>query len=160
MSGDLFRLAILGTLAGTFLYLVYRKKPSTPTGASTGACGRCDIGPIQNTAMVGRSPYSLHHANSSRFKAIGELLLLEDHMINDPCPDCMNKHSITASRFLSEAASLEGGEQGDLIASDVIESIRQNLVPEVSLELASQARDVRKGIQKKLNLSHKDGKKD
>jgi hypothetical protein len=109
---------------------------------------------------VGRSPYSLHDADASRFKAVGELNLLEDHLINDPCPDCMNKHAMTASRFMSEAASLNGGEPGDVIGSELIESARQCIHPESDIPLARRVRDIRKVIQKKLNLSHAHGAND
>ena len=106
------------------------------------------------SATVGRSPYNLHHANASRFKAVGELLLLEDHLINDPCPECMNKHSITASRLMSEAASLEDGQMSDIEYAEAIESIREKLKPENDIPLAAQTRDLRKRLQKSLNLSH------
>lgn len=112
--------------------------------------------PAVARASVGRSPYSLHHANASRFKAAAELALLEDHMINDPCPDCMNKHAMTASRLMSEAATLEDGEAGDVVGAELIEDIRQALKPESDIPLANRSRDIRKKIQQKLNLSHAD----
>lgn len=129
--------------------------------ANTSSCG-CQTCGCKNDlpAHVGRSPYSLHHADASRFKAVGELDLLEDHLINDPCPDCMNKHAMTASRFMSEAASLNGGEPGDVVGSDLIESARQCIKPESDIELARRVRDIRKVIQKKLKLSHAHGASD
>jgi hypothetical protein len=98
----------------------------------------------------------LHHANASRFKAIAELSLLEDHIVNDPCPDCMNKHAITAARLMSEAATLEEGDNEDLLGSDLIEAVRRKIHPEPDIPLAREARDIRKTIQKKLNLSKHD----
>jgi len=135
-------------------YVFFTKKD---TGASTGACSRCGKRPMVNPVTVGRSPYNLHHADASRFKALGELLLLEDHMINDPCPDCMNKHAITASRFMSEAAGLAGGEDEDVKTTESIESIRAELKPETDIALAAKTRDVRKSLQARLNLSHAHG---
>lgn len=132
-----------------------------PPEATRTNCG-CQTCGCKNDlpAHVGRSPYSLHHADASRFKAVGELDLLEDHLINDPCPDCMNKHAMTASRFMSEAASLNGGEPGDVVGSDLIESARQCIKPESDIELARRVRDIRKVIQKKLKLSHAHGQSD
>jgi len=138
-------------------FRLFDQKPkATRTGCGCQTCGCKNDLP----AHVGRSPYSLHHADASRFKAVGELDLLEDHLINDPCPDCMNKHAMTASRFMSEAASLNGGEPGDVVGSDLIESARQCIKPESDIELARRVRDIRKVIQKKLKLSHAHGASD
>jgi hypothetical protein len=111
--------------------------------------------------VIGSSPYDLHSAKASRFKAIGELLLLEDHIINDPCVDCMNKHGMMASRLMAEAATLAGGMEDDLRLGQAVESIRRILndspaarsLQAARIKVASMTRDVRKTIQRGLNLS-------
>jgi len=127
------------------------ERPSRPSRPSRprGWCDRPGA-----AAGVGRSPYDLHKAEASRLKAVGEMLLLEDHMVNDPCVDCMQKHSIAAGRFMQEAATLEGGELGDLRIAEMIESIRAELGPEEDLRIAARTRAVRKQVQAKLGLSH------
>lgn len=147
-----WKTASLLALSGFGLAWVTRTK-SASVGCS---CSRtqCSCKKGWEGVSVGRSPYNLHHANASRFKAVGELLLLEDHLINDPCPECMNKHSITASRLMSEAASLEDGQMSDIDYAESIEEIRTKLKPENDIPLAAQTRDLRKKLQKSLNLSH------
>jgi hypothetical protein len=111
--------------------------------------------------VVGSSPYDLHTAQASRFKAIGELLLLEDHIVNDPCVDCMNKHGMMASRLMAEAATLRGGVVDDLHLGQAIEAIRRTLndsliirsFAPLRMRVATQTRDVRKTIQRGLSLS-------
>lgn len=154
-TGGVAGLALAGI--GLAIAAKYAKTKTTNPSVSgvearTG-CG-CQKHNQQPEAIVGRSPYDLHHANASRFKAVGELCLLEDHMINDPCPDCMNKHAITASRLMSEAATLEGAEAEDVRAAQDIEVVRQQLKPEINLKLTAQVRDIRKSIQDRLKLSH------
>ncbi len=114
------------------------------------------------SAQVGRSPYSLGHADSSRFKAVQAMLLLEDHLITDPCPDCMNKHSMFTSALLNEAATLADGGKRDLTRADQIEEIRQDIMKssaiqtgeagDDSLDLQRRVRGVRKGIQNEMGL--------
>jgi hypothetical protein len=161
--GYLIRPGWLGPIAGLVIGDVaalgydYAKSVQpvvAPGTAATKGCSCSRPKPAVARASVGRSPYSLHHANASRFKAAAELALLEDHMINDPCPDCMNKHAMTASRLMSEAATLDEGEAGDVVGAELIEDIRQALKPESDIPLANRSRDIRKKIQQKLQLSH------
>lgn len=163
LSGLLGALGAMGLAAGSGIAqwagkqwsLLNNQATLLPSqSAATKGCGCSHQAPEVERASVGRSPYSLHHANASRFKAAAELALLEDHMINDPCPDCMNKHAMTASRLMAEAATLDGGETGDVVGAELIETIRQRLKPEADIPLANQSRDIRKKIQEKLKLSH------
>jgi len=128
------------------------------THVAGGRCQKCEDrrAGVGVAVSVGRSPYNLHHANASRFKAASELMLLEDHILNDPCTDCMNKHSMTAAQLMREAAGLYEGELGDIAGADLIEEIRTQISSEPDIQLANKTRDIRKKIQRKLNLSNKD----
>jgi hypothetical protein len=132
--------------------------PNTYVKVSGRRCQKCEDrhAGVGVSVQVGRSPYNLHHANASRFKAASELMLLEDHILNDPCTDCMNKHSMTAAQLMREAAGLYDGELGDLAGADLIEDIRTQLSSDPDIALANKTRDIRKKIQRKLNLSNKD----
>ena len=108
---------------------------------------------VQDVLKQGFQPYKLTHADSSRFKAAQELLLLEDHLMTAPCNDCMQKHAMCASRLMVEAATLDDGRDGDLVMAALIENARQRFGSSSKAELARQIRLVRKQIAKKLGLS-------
>lgn len=63
---------------------------------------------------------------------------------------------MTAAQLMREAAGLYDGELGDLIGADLIEEVRTHLTSEADIPLANKARDIRKKIQRKLNLSNKE----
>lgn len=96
--------------------------------------------------------YDLHSADASRFKAMKELLLLEDHINTAPCMDCMNKHAATASGLLSEAATLKGGDETDVAMSNAAEGIRRRLTSKPRA-LAGETRELRRAIARRLGLS-------
>lgn len=71
-----------------------------------------------------KSPFPIHSANASRYKAEKELVALEDHVKVDPCPRCMNKHLTAAIVFLEEAGGLDGGTEEDVRKADRLEAVR------------------------------------
>jgi len=132
-------------------------------GASVSGCG-CEVKPkADRTGDVsasapsaaaphdhgGSSPYDLHHADASRHKAWGELLLLADHISNDPCGDCMNKHLGQAIFLLKEARTLKEGDLEDTsMAADL-----QAMQPEIGTKL-EEVVAIRRRIGERLGIGH------
>jgi hypothetical protein len=95
----------------------------------------------------GLCPYDLHHADASRYKCWEELLALEDHVVGDPCKECMSKHVGAAIKFLREARSLDDGSETDLDDARRIAAIR----PKLSDSLDA-LRALRKSIGERIHV--------
>ena len=132
---------ILAGIATGAAAAYFLRAPITATAGHVGTGGFTSAG-----------GYDLHSADASRFKAMKELLLLEDHINTAPCMDCMNKHASTASGLLSEAATLKGGDETDISMSNAAEMIRRKLTSKPRA-LAGETRDLRRAIARRLGLS-------
>jgi len=94
-------------------------------------------------ASVGKE-FDLRDANKSREGAFKQLLLLEEHLSQDQCPECCNKHLFTAIAYLEEARRLQGGDQTDIDMADLLRE-SQEALPHIDVRPLRKALAVRLG---------------
>lgn len=102
--------------------------------------------PITLSASVGDDTPALRDARASREGALKHLLLLEEHLSQEQCPECCHKHLFTAIAYLEEARRLQGGDTDDSALAVALRSLRDQL-PHVDV------RPLRKDLQVKLGYA-------
>lgn len=97
-------------------------------------------------ASVAGAGFDLRDANKSREGAFKQLLLLEEHLSQDQCPECCNKHLFTAIAYLEEARRLSGGSDEDISMADLLRDAQPDL-PHIDV------RPLRKALAVKLGYA-------
>ena len=69
-------------------------------------------------------PYPLSDPRASRWMAARELGLLEAHIANAVCSECITKHLMNTTGLFDEASRLPGGNTDDLQDAATAESLR------------------------------------
>lgn len=102
----------------------------------------------------GSNPYDLHHAAASRLNAAKDLMLLERHLLHEPCPDCITKHALAAQAYLEEAMGLDGGIDDDARLAGVVADMHRKAVAGDRAGAAAGIRRVRRAVVQRLGLGH------
>lgn len=92
--------------------------------------------------------FDLHSANASREGALEELCLLEKHISQERCPQCLHKHLFTAIAYLKEARTLRGGDDLDTLMASALRALEPSI--DDALE---PVQSVRKELQAGLGFS-------
>lgn len=97
-------------------------------------------------AIVAGDVPALRDARASREGALKHLLLLEEHLSQEQCPECCHKHLFTAIGYLQEARRLDGGDASDGALATELREMREAM-PHVDV------RPLRKKLQIKLGYA-------
>jgi hypothetical protein len=112
----------------------------------------------RGVARVGRGEaredggYDLHSADASRDGARKEILLLEKHVSQERCPECVHKHLDTAIAYLEEAATLDGGDDADLSMARALVRLRSRI-----MRSSVAVKEVRRALGQRLGRAGHDG---
>jgi hypothetical protein len=76
------------------------------------------------------------HSDYHREKIVGNLIQAEDHLRSQPCPECVDKHLVSAGSYLEEETATNPNSSPELLA------------------LAERVREIRRKIQELNNIKH------
>lgn len=81
------------------------------------------------------------HSEHHRERIIGNLVQAEDHLRSDYCPECLDKHLISAGMYMEEQASTNPEKDRKL------------------MEYAERIREIRRKIQEMNDIKHENDKR-
>jgi uncharacterized membrane protein len=68
------------------------------------------------------------HSDFHKEKIVGNLIQAEDHLRSQPCPECLDKHLVSASQYLEEENSTNPNSNPELLAlAERIREIRRKI---------------------------------